>query len=161
MPVVNAVIYGFLAATAALLLAVLFLTGMPNGAAQMSAPEDWLSLSVTLLFFFSFLEEGSKWIFFRQLHKQIMERFTPPSPLTMGMLFGLGFSSLEVGLIVFGLKSFDLFPLLGIIFLQTLTSLFYAYYLFRQAPRTLFHTVFLVFFVSALHLAYNLFALRS
>lgn len=145
-------IYGFLAAAAALLFEIAIGSLFP--------PETALSFGgVTFIIVAAFFEESSKWIFFRQFYVRYHEYLSQPAPFTFGLLFGTGFALLETLLIWFGLKSspFTLLPLLGIISLHLLTSLFFAYYLFRLTPRVLHHTLSLILGMTVLHAAYNLF----
>lgn len=144
MPFVLALIYGFLAAAAALLLETLSGSFIP---------------SFRLISFLlpALLEEGSKWIVFRQLRIHLEKSLVPSSPFFLGLLFGLGFSSIEVGLILWNTHLPPLFSLGGIVLVHIITSLFFAYYLFRLAPRTLFHTLFLIGLMTLFHASYNAF----
>lgn len=145
-------IYGFLAAGAALLLEVVF--------GGFIHPETTFSLiGAVFIVIAAFVEEGSKWIFFRQFHHHYHEHLTKSNPFTFGLLFGTGYAILEILLIWLGFKpsSLAFLPIIGILALHLLTSLFFAYYLFRLAKRVLHHTLSLLLGMTILHAAYNLF----
>lgn len=145
-------IYGFLAAGAALLLEVVF--------GGFIFPETTFPLiGAGFIVVAALIEEGSKWIFFRQFHHRYHEHLTKSHPFTFGLLFGAGYAILEILLIWLGFKSSSatFLPIMGILALHLLTSLFFAYYLFRLAKRVLHHTISLLLGMTVLHAAYNLF----
>ncbi|MEP7163022.1 MAG: hypothetical protein ABI747_04670 [Candidatus Moraniibacteriota bacterium] len=156
MPLITLFIYGFLSAAAALLLQVVA-TALGGSLTEIAASTGFISLSVLFLFAAALIEEGSKWIFFRQFRVRLGDTLSSPSPFGLGVIFGLGFSLVEIGLIAFSLKTFSILPLAGIIGVHILTSLFYSYYLFRLTPRVLSHTLFLLALTTLLHACYNLF----
>lgn len=144
-------IYGFLAAAAALLLEVM--------AGSFTSSLSAVTPSVAFVLIAAFIEEGSKFVFFRQFARRFHKELEFPNGFLLGLLFGLGFSLVEFGLIFSGFKAWALFPVLSIVALHLLTSLFFAFYLFRPVPGTRFHTLSLLGGMVAIHAAFNLFVL--
>lgn len=149
MPWFLLIVYGFFAASAALLVEIL--VGASSPASTPSLPPGVLFIILA-----ASIEEGSKWLFLRQFHLRYGTVLTPPALLLAGILFGVGFSMLELLLITAGFKALAWFPLFGILSLHLLTSLAFALYLLGPARHTLLRTIGLSLGMVALHTLYNL-----
>ena len=136
----TALIYGTLAAGAAFLLEILFLTGFSSGLTAFATG--------------ALIEEGMKLLFLFQYQK----RFPPSIPSSIPFqlfsfsLFGIGFALIEIFLAL----PPDIGILSALICIHTFTSLLLGYALLSRERSLIFLPVGIISAVCA-HTAYNLF----
>jgi RsiW-degrading membrane proteinase PrsW (M82 family) len=140
-------IYGLLSALGALLFELFALSFIVTP----SFDDTALVLSTTTLLILACIEEGMKILFFLQA----LRRFRPASsPLLNGLLFGIGFASLEYFALFFLPLSLPSGPIYGILAIHIFTSLVLARVLQKTpSPQTLFY-LFLT--ITSLHFGYNI-----
>ena len=136
----TALIYGTLAAGAAFLLEILFLTGFSPGLIAFTAG--------------ALIEESMKLLFLFQYQK----RFPPSIPSSIPLrllpfsLFGIGFALIEILLAI----PPDIGILLALVGIHTFTSLLLGYVLLSKERSLIFLPIGIISAVCA-HTAYNLF----
>lgn len=157
-------IYGIFAACFALILELILFGLLPTnffGFLETQAPAT-LSLAPLLgLFFFSLIEEGSRFLFLLRFKKNISElsaSFLEKGWLLAGATFGLGFGGLEIGAAFLFDNLSQVIFLPGTVILHVLLSVGIAFLVFRLEEKKRLAS-FLFLLAVVIHLLYNVFLL--
>ena len=125
MPFIVALIFGALAGSFALALELVALPGD----ALITDPSQYFAFnSIFTLLGVALIEETSAYLFLRQYAL----RYFPNTlanireTLLIGILFGIGFASLEIALILGSGSEWLFWPICGILFIHTVTGLIFA-----------------------------------
>lgn len=153
------ILFGTLAASFALIIELLIM----NLFALPFTLEGAFSFKIVLSFLLlALIEEGSKYLFLLRYRKYAPDKnaFTFSTSLLTAILFGIGFSSLEIIFASQNLVVASLFPIVRTLLLHISTSLFLIYFLFSRWQQE--HSFALKGFgilssAILLHLMYNIF----
>lgn len=164
MPILAIIIFGILSSCFALVFEITVLT-LPlfSGDALFSL----LPLNTTGAFGFgtflallgaALFEEISKYLFLRQYTFRYLENtlINTRNALMFGTLFGSGFASVELVLILNSSYPSAALPLIGIALLHILTSLLFTLYLFHYSLRRPLFALYPLLTAILLHMLYNM-----
>ncbi|OGI15039.1 MAG: hypothetical protein A3E38_03295 [Candidatus Moranbacteria bacterium RIFCSPHIGHO2_12_FULL_54_9] len=128
MPFIFAIIFGALAGSFALILELVTLPGD----ALITGPSQYFAFgSIFTLLGVALIEETSAYLFLRQYALRYFPGTLASVRATLlsGLLFGIGFASLEIALILWNSSGWLVWPLFGILFIHIVTSLIFALFL--------------------------------
>lgn len=147
----TALIFGALAGSLALIIEIVVLN-VSGSLTTASSGADFTNLAIVALAVL--IEEITRLLFLRQFFKRFLATVTPtwPALCFIGLCYGLGYATLELGLIV-GQGATAFFGLAGIVLVHTALSVFFAFSLSRVLPFALTLTFGLAVI---LHFLYNL-----
>lgn len=164
MPILAIIIFGILSSCFALLFEMVILTFplfsddilysfLPLSNGEVFTFGTFLALLGAALF-----EEVSKYLFLRQYAFRYIESVTLSTQeiFVLGTLFGMGFAIVELALIVGGSDPYSFLPLLGIALLHSITSLLFAFSLFRYSLSRRLFVLYCILAAIFLHMAYNI-----
>lgn len=158
MPFIIIFLFGALAGSFALIIELLTM----NLFASPFTLEGAFSFKIVLSFLLlALIEEGSKYTFLLRYKKYAPAKnaFTFSTSLLTAILFGIGFSSLEIIFASQNTAVASLFPIVRTLLLHISTSLFLIYFFFRQPQQKRFFTLkgfWIISGVVSLHLLYNI-----
>lgn len=163
MPLLIIIIFGILSSCFALVFELVALSlssfsGQPLALSLFAFGETFSLATAFSLLGLALIEETSKYLFLRQYALRYLKDSLASlrGALLLGILFGLGFSSLEIALTVSAGEAASFFAPAGIAVIHILTSLGFAAYLFHFSPRRPFFAPFLILAATFLHALYNM-----
>lgn len=146
MPLLTLFIFGLLASLGALLVELLVASFLIDTSALDS---QFVPTHFSLLLF-ALIEESFKIVFFLQASRRLI---TLPRPLTTGLIYGLGFASLEYFALSF-IQNLPPGPLYGILLVHLVTAVLLVKLLPKyQGKKAL---ISLLGLLTALHFGYNI-----